>query len=113
MCTQRQYSAGPEATLPVIDQMGINCQQGGDPAGAEAHLQERNDPPAGLLLGRVFAIGPKPDQQVFRAQGLFQPLRMRPRLDGQMELVLRRPREGRDLRGPVVMEPQGLRGELM
>jgi hypothetical protein len=50
---------------------------------------------------------------VFRSQGLFQPLRMRRRLDGQAELLLRRPRERRDLRGPVVMKPQGLGGELM
>ena len=46
-------------------------------------------------------------------QGLLQTLRMSRRLDGQAELLLRRQREHRDLCGPVVMEPQGLRGELM
>ena len=37
---------------------------GSDPAGWEADLEQFNDPPAGLLRGRILPIGPKADQQV-------------------------------------------------
>ncbi len=93
--------------------MGINRQQGGHAPGAEADLQQFDDAPAGLLFGRILPLGPKAHQQVFGAQGLFQAWRRRRRLDGQAELLPGRPGEcGRLLRA-VVMEPQGLRGELM
>jgi hypothetical protein len=57
-----------EAALPAVDQVEINRQQGGNPARSEAHLQELNDPPAGLLLGRIFAIGPiqSPTYEILR-----------------------------------------------
>ena len=95
-----------EAALPVIDHMGINRQQGGHAAGAKADLEQFNNPPAGLLFGRVFTIGPKADQQVLGPQGLLQALRVGGRLEGQTELVPRRPgRRGR-LSGPLAMALQ-------
>jgi hypothetical protein len=54
--------------------VGINGQQSSDPAGSEADLEQFNDLPASLLLSRILPIGPKADQQVFKAQGLSQAL---------------------------------------
>ena len=54
----------------LIDHVGINREQGSDPARPEADLQQFNDAPAGLCFGRVFTIRPKADQQVLRVQRL-------------------------------------------
>lgn len=86
-CAQPQKPLRLEAALPAVDHMGVDRQQGGDPARPEADLQQFNDPPAGLFFGRVFAIGPEADQQVFGTQGLLQALRMGGGLEGQTELV--------------------------
>jgi hypothetical protein len=78
--------------------MGIDRQQGGHAAGANADLEQFKNAPAGLFLGGVLTVGPKADQQVFRAQRVFQPLGRRRRLEGEAGLLPRRPRECGDLR---------------
>jgi hypothetical protein len=93
--------------------MGINRQQRGHASGAKAYLEPFNNPPAGLFVGGVFAIGPKADQQVFRSQRVFQTLGMSRPLEGQAKLLPRRPRERGDRLGPLVMALQDLRGEVM
>jgi hypothetical protein len=50
---------------------------------------------------------------MFRPQGVFQALRVDGRFEGQTELLPRRPGWCGSLLGPVVMEPQGVGGEVM
>ena len=50
---QAQQALGGEAAFPVVDHGGLDRQECGHPPRAEADLQELNDPPAGLLFGRI------------------------------------------------------------
>ncbi len=75
MGRQAEQPQGVEASLPVVDDGRLDIQERGHPARAEAYLQQLDDPPAGLLLGRIFPIGTEPDEEVLRTQGLGQTLR--------------------------------------
>jgi hypothetical protein len=79
---QAQQAEGCKALPPVIDDMGINRQPCGDPAGAEPDLSQLDDPPPGLFFCGLFVVGAKAQKQVFRAEGLFQALRIRGGLEG-------------------------------
>ena len=80
--TQPQGPAGLEASLPIVDHMRIDRQQQRDAARPKAYLEQLDDPPSCLLLGRVFAVGAKANQQVFRAQGVLQALRVGSGVEG-------------------------------
>jgi hypothetical protein len=72
---QAEQPPGVEASLPVVDDGRLDIQERGHTARAEAHLQQLDDPPAGLLLGRLFPIGTEPGEEGLRTQGLGQTLR--------------------------------------
>ena len=110
---QPQEPVRLEAALPVVDHVGVDRQQRGDASRAEADLEQFNDPPAGLLLGGVFPIGPKADQQVFRAQGLLQALRMGVGSKGRPSCCSGGHGGAGACCGPVAMALQGLGGEVM
>jgi hypothetical protein len=93
--------------------VGIHCEQSGDSPGAEADVSQFNDAPAGLLFGRVFARGPKTNQQVLRAQSLLEALGMGGGLEGEAEGWRRGPGGSRGLLGSLPMALQGLGGEVM
>jgi hypothetical protein len=79
---QAQQAEGGQALAPVIDDRGIDRQPCGDPAGAEPDLSELDDSPPGLFFCGICVVGAKAQKQVFRAEGLFQALRIRGGLEG-------------------------------
>jgi hypothetical protein len=99
--------------VPGVDDGGLDGQAWRHPPRAKADLQELNDPPAGLLLRRVLAIRPKPQEQMVGAQGLGQTLGVGGRLKGQGQLLASGERRRVGPPEGLIMPLQHARGEVM
>jgi hypothetical protein len=84
---QPQQASGVEPALPMVDHRRLDGQQFGHAPWPKANLEQCNDAPAGLLLGRILVVGAKPEQQMLGAQRQGQPLGQRVGLQGQGELL--------------------------
>ena len=84
---QPQQVCGVEPALPMVDHRRLDGQPFGHAPGPKANLEQCNDAPAGLLLGRILVVGAKPEQQMLGAQRQGKPLGQRVGLQGQGELL--------------------------
>jgi hypothetical protein len=110
---QADQAQGGKAPVPVVDDGRLDGQELRHTPRAKADLQEFNDPPAGLLLGRILSIRPKPQEQMVGSQGLGQTLGVSGRLEGQGQLLASRERRQVGLLEGRVMQLQRVRGEVM
>lgn len=110
---QADQAEGGKAPVPGVDDGGLDIQELGDAPRAEADLQACNDPPAGLLLGRIRAIRPKPQEPRVGPEGLGQPLGVGGRLEGQGPRLAGRERRRVGLLAGLIMPRQHVRGAVM